>query len=109
MGEERTLYESESRRSTAEVVDFLQQLAHWLDDRQIAFDDGDETVVITIPDDVVLEIEIEEEDEGDGRVKRSLEVEIEWMEEKVPASTATSISEVESASYVASGVADEEE
>lgn len=82
MGQERTLYESESRRTVPELIDFLQQLAHWLGDRQIAFDDGDETVVITIPDDVVLEIEIEEEDEGDGKVKRSLEVEIEWMEEK---------------------------
>lgn len=109
MGDERTLYESESRRSVSEVVDFLRQLAHWLGDRQIAFDDGDETIVITIPDDVVLEIEIEEEDEGGGRVKRSLEIEIEWMEEKAASSTAAPIADAESASYIATGVVEEEE
>lgn len=109
MGEERTLYESESRRSTAEVVDFLQQLAHWLDDRQIAFDDGDETVVITIPDDVVLEIEIEEEDEGDGRVKRSLEVEIEWIEEKAGSAASSAVAEAESTPEGAAGRIEEEE
>lgn len=79
MGEERTLYESESYRTIPEVIDFLQQLAHWLGDRRIAFDDGEQTTVIEIPDDVVLEIEIEEEDEGDGQVKRTLEIELEWM------------------------------
>lgn len=108
MGDERTLYESESRRSVSEVVDFLQQLAHWLGDRQITFEDGDETVVITIPDNVVLEIEIEEEDKGDGRVKRSLEVEIEWMEEKAgPVATAT-VAEAETAAKAAASVEEEE-
>lgn len=109
MGEERTLYESEARRTVPEVIDFLQQLAHWLGDRQLAFDDGDETVVITIPDDVVLEIEIEEEDEGDGRVKRSLEVEIEWIEEKTGSAASAAIVEAESASKATVGRAGEEE
>lgn len=109
MGEERTLYESESRRSVPEVVDFLQQLAHWLGDRQIAFDDGEETVVIRIPDDVVLEIEIEEEDEGDGRVTRSLEVEIEWMDEKAGPVASAAVGEAESAAKSAAGRVEEEE
>ncbi len=109
MGEERTLYESESRRSTAEVVDFLQQLAHWLGDRQIAFDDGDETVVITIPEEVELEIEIEEEEEGDGRVKRSLEVEIEWTDEKSGSVDSSAAAEAKSAVEGATGRVEEEE
>ena len=35
---------------------------------------------MTIPDEVVLEIEIDEEDEGKEYVKRTLEIEIEWLE-----------------------------
>lgn len=83
MGEERTLYESESRRSMEEVIEFLQQLSQWLGDRTITFEEGDRTVVVKLPDDVVLEIEIEEEDRGKKGVKRSLEIEIEWVEEQV--------------------------
>jgi amphi-Trp domain-containing protein len=82
MSEERTIYESETKRSLPEVVDFLQQLAQWLSEGQLTVDKGDEPVVIEIPSNVVLEIEIEEEDEGEGQVKRSLEIEIEWTEER---------------------------
>jgi len=82
MGEERTLYESETERTIPEVMAFLQELTHWLKERRFLIDRGEETVVIEIPEDVVLEIEIEEEYEGENRVKRSLEIEIEWVEEK---------------------------
>lgn len=82
MGEERTLYDSETERTIPEVMAFLQELMHWLGDRRFIIDRGEETIVIEIPDEVVLEIEIEEEFEGENRVKRSLEIEIEWVEEK---------------------------
>lgn len=88
MGDERTLYESESRRSIEEVIEFLQQLTHWLGDRRLTFEDGERTVVIEIPEEVELEIEIEEEDEGKKRVKRSLEIEIEWVEDRATVSAA---------------------
>lgn len=97
MGEERTLYESEARRTIPEVIDFLQQLAYWLGNRKIAFPKGQERIVIEIPDDVELEIEIEEEDAGKGKVKRSLEIEIEWIEEKAARASARAIAEAEGA------------
>lgn len=78
MGEEKTIYESETRRTRGEVIDFLQQLAKWLGDGRIGVDHGDETTIIEIPDEVTLEIEIEDEDAGEGQIKRSLEVELEW-------------------------------
>lgn len=84
MGEEKTLYESETNRTVPEVIEFLKQLSHWLGDRRLTFDDGEQTVEINIPDDVVLEIEIEEEEEDNNRVKRKLEIEIEWVEERAP-------------------------
>lgn len=82
MGEERTLYESETKRSIPEVVDFLQQFAQWISEQQLTVDQGEGTLVVDIPDNVVLEIEIEEEDDGTGQVKRSVEIEIEWSEER---------------------------
>ena len=80
MSDEKNLYESETRRTTAEVIDFLQQLVQWLGDRRLAFDDNGGVVEMTSPDEVVLEIEIDEEDEGKEYVKRTLEIEIEWLE-----------------------------
>lgn len=103
MGDERTLYESESRRSIDEVIDFLQQLTQWLGDRRLTFEDGERTVVIEIPEEVELEIEIEEEDKGKKRVKRSLEIEIEWIEDRAAASA------VEEAGDVAAIIGGDEE
>lgn len=105
MGDERTLYESEARRSLPEVSDFLRQLAHWLGNGQLSFPKGEERITIEIPHDVELEIELEEEDEGDGLVKRSLEIEIEWIVEKTM--DAAAISEAHSA--VSDSATEEEE
>lgn len=80
MGREKVLYKSEMPRTLAEVSDFLRQLAQWLEGRRIAFGEGEQQTVIEIPEQVVLEIKIEEEGGGLKRLKRSLEVEIEWME-----------------------------
>jgi amphi-Trp domain-containing protein len=86
MGDERTLYESESHRTMAEVIDFLQQLAGWLGERRLGFDRDGKTIWIAVPEEVELEIELEEEDEGDRWVKRSLEIELTWLEERVGSS-----------------------
>ena len=40
---------------------------------------GSEEIVVDIPNNVVLELKVEEEDKK-GKVKRTLEVEIEWIE-----------------------------
>lgn len=82
MGDEKTLYESESRRTITEVVDFLKQLAQWLENREIGFETEGETWMMAIPEEVELEIEIEEEDEGGQQMKRTLEIEISWREAK---------------------------
>lgn len=83
MGDERTLYESEAQRTTAEVIEFLEQLARWLGDGRLGFERDGETVWIAVPEEVELEIELEEEDAGTNLVKRSLEIEIMWMEARV--------------------------
>ncbi len=85
MSKEKVLYKSETPRTLAEVSDFLRQLAQWLEGRRIAFGDGEQQMVIEIPEQVVLEIKVEEEGGGRKRMKRSLEVEIEWVEGEMPA------------------------
>ena len=79
MGKEIVLFESEERKDLASVVAFLHQLADKLALNQVILRQGDEEIVIDVPNNVVLELKVEEEDKK-GKVKRSLEVEIEWLE-----------------------------
>ena len=82
MGNEEVLYESEERQTVPDVINFLRQLADRMTDQQIVLSKGDEELVIEIPHNVILEIEIEREEEGPGKIKTSLEIELEWTEDK---------------------------
>ena len=79
MGKEIVLFKSEERKELASVVAFLHQLADKLAENQVILRRGSEEIVVAIPDNVVLELKVEEEDKK-GKVKRTLEVEIEWIE-----------------------------
>jgi amphi-Trp domain-containing protein len=79
MGKEIVLFESEERKDLASVVAFLHQLADKLASNQVVLRQGSEEIVVDIPNNVVLELKVEEEDKK-GKVKRTLEVEIEWID-----------------------------
>jgi amphi-Trp domain-containing protein len=79
MGKEVVLFESEERKDLASVVAFLHQLADKLAENQVILRQGSEEIVVDVPNNVVLELKVEEEDKK-GKMKRTLEVEIEWME-----------------------------
>jgi amphi-Trp domain-containing protein len=79
MGKEIVLFKSEERKDLASVVTFLHQLADKLAKNQVILRQGSEEIVVDIPDNVVLELKVEEEDKK-GKIKRTLEVEIEWIE-----------------------------
>ena len=79
MGKEIVLFESEERKDLASVVAFLHQLADKLAGNQVVLRQGSEEIVVDIPNNVVLELKVEEEDKK-GKVKRTLEVEIEWID-----------------------------
>ena len=79
MGKEIVLFKSEERKDLAGVVVFLHQLADKLAGNQVVLRQGTEEIVVNIPNNVVLELKVEEEDKK-GKVKRTLEVEIEWLE-----------------------------
>ena len=79
MGREIVLFKSEERKKLADVANFLRQLADKLDGNQVVLRQGTEEIVLDIPNNVVLELKAEEEDKK-GKIKRTLEVEIEWIE-----------------------------
>lgn len=79
MGKEIVLFKSEERKDLASVVVFLHQLADKLAENQVILRQGSEEIVIDVPDNVVLELKVEEEDKK-GKIKRTIEVEIEWID-----------------------------
>ncbi|HET6443094.1 MAG TPA: amphi-Trp domain-containing protein [candidate division Zixibacteria bacterium] len=79
MGKEIVLFKSEERKDLASVVAFLHQLADKLAENQVILRQGSEEIVIDVPDKVVLELKVEEEDKK-GKMKRTIEVEIEWID-----------------------------
>jgi len=79
MGKEIVLFKSEERKDLASVAAFLHQLADKFAGNQVVLRQGTEEIVIDIPNNVVLELKVEEEDKK-GKAKRTLEVEIEWIE-----------------------------
>ncbi len=79
MGKEIVLFKSEERKDLASAVAFIHQLADKLATNQVVLRQGSEEIVVDIPDNVVLELKVEEEDKK-GKIKRTLEVEIEWIE-----------------------------
>ena len=79
MGKEIVLFKSEERKDLASAVTFLHQLADKLAENQVILRQGSEEIIVDIPNNVVLELKVEEEDKK-GKIKRTLEVEIEWIE-----------------------------
>ncbi len=79
MGKETVLFKSEEKQSTAEVADFLRELADRVAGGEVILRQGDQELVLHLPEQVTLEVKAEEETTGGGSgVKHSLEVELEW-------------------------------
>ena len=61
------------------MVAFLRDLVNRLEQGKITLKRGEEELFIEIPEQAVLEIKVEEKTKP-GKIKRSLEIEIEWNE-----------------------------
>lgn len=88
MGKELVLFKSEERKDLQSVADFLHQLADKLATREVVLRQGDEELKVILPPSVVLELKVEEESKK-NKTKRSLEIEIEWMEDNGYGETVT--------------------
>lgn len=78
MGKETVLFKIEEKRDVDGVVEFLRQLADKLEERQVTLKQGKKKVVLELPERVELEVKAEKE-VGKKRVKKKLELEIEWV------------------------------
>ncbi len=79
MAKETVLFKSEERRALHDVAEFLHQLADRLAQNEVILRQGAEELILSIPNQVVLELKVEEEPKR-KTTKRSLEIEIEWAE-----------------------------
>jgi amphi-Trp domain-containing protein len=78
MGKEIVLFTSEEKSDRASVAAFLRELADKVAEGRIVLISGTEELPLELPENVVLEIKAEEEAKK-NKIKRSLEVEIEWI------------------------------
>ncbi len=79
MSRETRLFKSEEPKSRADVAAFLVQLAGKLGEGQVTLRQGSEELVLSIPENVVLEVQVEDETKRRG-TQHSLEIEIKWYD-----------------------------
>lgn len=87
MGIETVLFKSEEKKSAKEVAEVLRLIAEKIESTTMTLQQGTEAIDITFPETMVLELKVEEEQ---GRnLKRSFEIELEWVvgEERTGATT----------------------
>ena len=78
---------SEEKKAAGEIANTLRQIADKIDDGTLILKQGSEEITLEFPKSMVLELKIEEE-QG-KRLKKSFEIELEWVigEEKADGAT----------------------
>jgi amphi-Trp domain-containing protein len=79
MAKETVLFSSEERTNSQQAAAFLRQLADKIASGTVILRQGDNELVLNLPDHLILELKVEEEVKS-GREKRTLEIEFEWLE-----------------------------
>jgi amphi-Trp domain-containing protein len=78
MGKETVLFKSEEKKSSIDVANTLRQIADKIDDGTMILKQGSEEITLEFPKNMVLELKIEEE-QGKKKLKKSFEIELEWV------------------------------
>ena len=77
MGIETVLFKSEEKKTSNDIANVLRHIADKVDNGTMTLKQGSEEITIEFPKSMVLELKVEEE-QG-KRLKRSLEIELEWI------------------------------
>ena len=77
MGREIVLFKSEEKKTSSDIANTLRQIADKVDEGTMILKQGAEEITLEFPKNMVLELKIEEE-EG-KRLKKSFEIELEWI------------------------------
>lgn len=77
MGRETILFKSEEKKSASEAAAIIRQLADRVEQGALTLGQNENRITLDIPQNLVLEIKVEEEEKT--KIKRSLEIELEWV------------------------------
>ncbi|MGD8665336.1 MAG: amphi-Trp domain-containing protein [Desulfobacterales bacterium] len=77
MGTETVLFKSEEKKASSDIANTLRQIADKIDEGTMVLKQGSEEISLEFPQNMVLELKIEEE-QG-KKLKKSLEIELEWI------------------------------
>ena len=83
MGREITLFSSEEPKARSEVAVFLRSLADRIDLAEVVLRQGQDEIVLKLPDQMILELKVEDEEKRSKGTQHSLEVELKWYDHDV--------------------------
>jgi amphi-Trp domain-containing protein len=81
MGKEIRLFKSEEQITRSGLSTFLHQLADKISAGEVVLRQGDEELMLQIPQNLILEVQVEDEDKAARGIQHSLEVEIKWSDD----------------------------
>jgi amphi-Trp domain-containing protein len=81
MGKETRLFKSEEQKSRSDAGAFLRQIAEKIVSGEIILRQGQEEIVLNIPERLILEVQVEDEDKKSKGIQHSLEIEIKWYDD----------------------------
>ena len=88
MGRETVLFKSEEKKASSDIANILRQIADKIDDGTMILKQGSEEITLEFPKNMVLEMKVEEE-QGKKKLKKSFEIELEWVMGEEQADAAT--------------------
>ncbi len=77
MGREIVLFKSEEKKSAKEISDTLRLIADKIDAGAMTLKQGEQEIPVEFPGQMVFELKVEEE--HGRRLKKSFEIELEWV------------------------------
>jgi amphi-Trp domain-containing protein len=77
MGRETILFKSEEKKTSSDIANVLRHIADKIESGTMTLKQGPDEMTIAFPKNMVLELKVEEE-QG-KRLKKSLEIELEWI------------------------------
>ncbi len=78
MGRETILFKTEERKNRSEIATILRLIADKVEEGKVSLSNNAQSVEVSLPENMVLEIKVEEEVKH--KKKYSLEIELEWTE-----------------------------
>ena len=77
MGIETVLFKSEEKKSAKEIADILRQIADKIESGSMTLMQSGNETILDFPQSMILEMKVEEE-QG-KKLKKSFEIELEWI------------------------------